>query len=85
MKSPIDGYYYALLSTWGTPPGTRALQQPGNCLIRTKDLNDGAVAWRAWGGSAFNVSLNADPCATLNFLFFSSFFFFLVLSLFADG
>lgn len=63
MHSPIDGYYYALISTWGTTalPGISAPQAAGNCLIRTSDLNDGPGAWRAWGGSDFNISLNVNP------------------------
>lgn len=31
----------------------------GNCVIRTRDLTD-PTAWRAWGGSEWNVSF-ADP------------------------
>ena len=63
LHSPLDGYHYALISTWGTAwqPGIQARQPGGNCLIRTKDLNSGPAAWRAWGGAAFNVSLNANP------------------------
>ena len=63
MRSPLDGHYYALISTWGTAtlPGIAAPQVAGNCLIRTADLNAGPGAWRAWGGAGFNISLNANP------------------------
>ena len=63
MRSPLDGHYYALISTWGTTtlPGIAAPQVAGNCLIRTADLNAGPGAWRAWGGAGFNISLNANP------------------------
>ena len=71
MRSPLDGYWYALISTWGSPKGNHALppwakqprsdQPAGNCLIRKRDLNGPPSDWRAWGGAAFNVSLNANP------------------------
>ena len=63
MRSPLDDHYYALISTWGTTAlhGIAAPQVAGNCLIRTADLNAGPGAWRAWGGAAFNISLNANP------------------------
>jgi hypothetical protein len=60
MRSPKDGFYYALVSTWGVAT-TAYTQQSGNCLIRIKDLNDPPNTWRAWGGAGFTVSMNANP------------------------
>jgi hypothetical protein len=47
-------YYYALVSTT-----THGKQQGGTCVMRTKRLDD-PKAWRAWGGSDYDVSF-VDP------------------------
>jgi hypothetical protein len=44
-----DGYYYSLFKA--EPSGQ---QQPGACLMRTKNVADPA-SWRAWDGTGFNV------------------------------
>jgi hypothetical protein len=44
-----DGYYYMLVLA--EPHGA---QEPGECLVRTKDLSS-PTSWRAWDGEAFTV------------------------------
>jgi hypothetical protein len=59
VRSPDDGFYYALLNV----PSYEA-QQGGVCLMRTDDLTDPA-SWRAWDGSEFSVSF-INPYAEPN-------------------
>jgi hypothetical protein len=65
VRAP-DGFYYNLFSRVD-PNGTTA----GTCVMRTNDLATPS-SWRAWGGSAFDLSLVnpyavtlADPAAAL--------------------
>ncbi|MDE2362120.1 MAG: hypothetical protein KGM42_05530 [Hyphomicrobiales bacterium] len=51
-----DGYVYAFVSTTGWTG-----QEPGECLIRTRDPMDSA-SWRGWDGRAFTVRWR-DPYA----------------------
>jgi chitodextrinase/beta-glucosidase/6-phospho-beta-glucosidase/beta-galactosidase len=57
VKSPTDGYYYALVTQ--IFPTTVASPQNGECLIRTNDLGTPA-SWRGWDGGGFNVKF-ANP------------------------
>jgi hypothetical protein len=50
IRNRDDGYYYTLGRV-----AQQGQQQKGSCLLRTKNLTD-PRSWRAWDGSAFNVS-----------------------------
>jgi hypothetical protein len=53
------GYYYASVTAgWGN--GHFQQQIDGACMMRTRDVTD-PKSWRAWSGSSFNISLNANP------------------------
>lgn len=53
-----DGFFYATVTAnWGR---NMLGQQAGACMMRTRDLTD-PTAWRAWGGSSFNVDLSINP------------------------
>jgi hypothetical protein len=58
VKSPVDGYYYALIQIDEHGPAAGVNLQ-GSCAIRTQDLSDPA-SWRAWDGSGFNMTF-IDP------------------------
>ncbi|MGO4571233.1 hypothetical protein [Microvirga sp. 2TAF3] len=49
-----DGWFYAFIFADGYRD-----QRRGNCLIRTKDLDD-PFSWRAWNGADFSVNF-VDP------------------------
>ena len=56
-----DGFYYAFVTAgWGRHTANPAGQEPGACLMRTRDLTSPS-SWRAWGGTSFNVSLAVNP------------------------
>ena len=60
-----SGFFYATVSAgWDNSGDSVYGQTSGACMMRTRDLTD-PQAWRAWGGSAFNVSLGlaASPYA----------------------
>ena len=60
-----SGFFYATVNAgWDSRGDVVFGQQSGACLMRTRDLTDPA-AWRAFGGSDFNVSLGlaASPYA----------------------
>jgi hypothetical protein len=54
VKSPKDGYYYAMARV--ITPGNLVR---GSCVMRTKNLPD-PKTWRGWNGSRFSVSF-VDP------------------------
>ena len=60
LQSRTDDFYYAFVTAgWGH--GASAIgQKDGTCLMRTRDLSDPS-SWRAWGGTAFNISLAVNP------------------------
>lgn len=66
VKSPKDGYYYALLQTDYRPvKGTDGRQ--GTCVMRTKTLDD-PKSWLAWDGKGYDMQFinpytepNTDP------------------------
>jgi hypothetical protein len=65
VKSPKDGYNYALIQVDINRPGERWIQ--GTCVMRTKTLDD-PKSWRAWDGEGFNMRFinpyeepDADP------------------------
>jgi hypothetical protein len=53
VKSPKDGYYYALISL--TPAAGEVSR---TCLMRTHSLDDPAN-WRSWDGSGFNLRMTS--------------------------
>jgi hypothetical protein len=56
-----SGWFYATVSAGWDNAGDVVLgQQSGTCMMRTRDLTDPA-AWRAWGGSTYDVVLSANP------------------------
>lgn len=53
VKSPKDGYYYALVSL------SPAVGEVGRiCLMRTQNLDD-PTSWRSWDGSGFNLRMTS--------------------------
>ncbi len=52
VKSPKDGYYYALVQLDIRRTGETGFQ--GMCVMRTMTLDD-PQSWRAWDGSGFNM------------------------------
>jgi hypothetical protein len=54
VKSPRDGYYYAMVQA-----EEHLAQKTGMCLMRTRDLAD-PKSWRAWNGRRFGVRF-IDP------------------------
>ena len=71
----MGGLYYFLLSV-----ASHGEQRGGECALRSADLYN-VKAWRAWGGSDFDVTFNdpysapaaavSKPCAILNSIPFS--------------
>ena len=56
-----DGYFYAFVTAgWGRLTANPIGQQPGACLMRSRDITSPS-SWRAWDGSDFNVSLAVNP------------------------
>jgi hypothetical protein len=53
VKSPEDGYYYALISISPTVGDAGHM-----CLMRTSDLGD-PTNWRSWDGSGFNLRMSS--------------------------
>jgi hypothetical protein len=57
VKSPKDGYYYALVQLDLHTSAQGDVQ--GMCVMRTQDLSD-PKSWRAWDGEGYNLRF-ADP------------------------
>lgn len=56
-----EGFYYVTVTAgWGR--GSFQGQLDGACMMRTRDVT-APGSWRAWGGSAFDVDLTANPYA----------------------
>jgi hypothetical protein len=53
VKSPKDGYYYALISLSPTAGEVSRI-----CLMRTHSLDD-PTSWRSWDGSGFNLRMTS--------------------------
>ena len=69
VQNPRDGYFYAVVYVKRQPVGQPA--NNGECLMRTKTLDDPS-SWRAWsGGTNFDTTFvdpygqNADPTSHL--------------------
>ena len=53
VKSPKDGYYYALIQ-YDEHNASYTSGGKGMCVMRTKTLDD-HTSWRAWDGTGFNM------------------------------
>jgi hypothetical protein len=62
---PLNGWYYAVATSWTWPPNCTGQTGPHRCLtsggapIRTQDVFDPS-SWRGWNGSDFSVTF-VDP------------------------
>jgi hypothetical protein len=59
VRSPIDGYFYAIVHN----RFQEGVQSNGSCVIRTNNLPD-PTSWRGWGGSEFTVPFHPSPYDT---------------------
>jgi hypothetical protein len=65
-RGALSGFYYATVTAgWGF--GQFQGQIDGACMMQTRDVTD-PTSWRAWGGSAFNISLNVNPWFNKNII-----------------
>jgi hypothetical protein len=62
----VDGWFYAMVTSYSWPPNCTGQTGPNRCLvpggggpIRTQDVFD-ASSWRGWSGTDFSVSF-VDP------------------------
>jgi hypothetical protein len=62
----LNGWYYAMVTSWQWPPNCSGQKGPHHCLtpdgggpIRTNNVFD-ASSWRGWSGTDFSVSF-VDP------------------------